>query len=290
MDRRTFGALLTLALSSASCAGSRPAGRDDEPLVRHWQALEAQAGGRLGVALLDPARGRRFSWRGAERFPMCSTFKWPLAAAVLARVDAGEASLDRVLRYGRDELVTYSPITERHAGGGMRMGDLCAATVAHSDNTAANVLLRELGGPPAFTRFVRSRGDAVTRLDREEPALNEARPGDDRDTTSPDAMAALMQGLLLGDGLSPASREQLKAWGLATVTSGARLRNGLPAGWQLADKTGTNDHGTANDVGVFWTPRGRPLVVAAFLTQSTASMAAQNAVHAAIAAQVFQRG
>ncbi|WP_374672993.1 class A beta-lactamase [Ideonella sp.] len=290
MDRRSFAALITLAASGLARAADAAAPHDDDAMVRRWQALEAQAGGRLGVTLIDPARQQRVAWRGGERFPMCSTFKWPLAAAMLARVDAGAASLDQVLRYGRDELVAHSPFTERHAGRGMRVGDLCAATVAHSDNTAANVLLRALGGPSAFTRFVRAQGDAWTRLDRDEPALNEARPGDERDTTTPDAMAALMQRLLLGDGLSPAARQQLKAWGLATVTSGIRLRKGLPAGWQLADKTGTNDQGSANDVGVFWTSTGRPIVVAAYLTQSTAPMAGQNAVHAAIAAQVFQRG
>ncbi|MBI5268995.1 MAG: class A beta-lactamase [Burkholderiales bacterium] len=290
MDRRSFAALIALAASGLARATGAAAPHDDDAMVRRWQALEAQAGGRLGVTLIDPEREQRFAWRGAERFPMCSTFKWPLAAAMLARVDAGAASLDQVLRYSRDELDAYSPITKRHVGRGMRIGELCAATVAHSDNTAANVLLRALGGPAAFTRFVRDQGDAWTRLDRDEPALNEARPGDERDTTTPDAMAALMQRLLLGDGLSPASRRQLKAWGLATVTSGARLRKGLPTGWQLADKTGTNERGSANDVGVFWTPAGRPIVLAAYLTQSTAPMAGQNAVHASIAAQVFQRG
>lgn len=290
MDRRAFAALVAWTASGLARATEAAAPHDDDTMVHRWQALEAQAGGRLGVTLIDPVREQRIAWRGAERFPMCSTFKWPLAAAVLAEVDAGRSSLDQVLRYGRDELVAYSPITERHAGRGMRIGELCAATVAHSDNTAANVLLRALGGPAAFTRFVRSQGDAWTRLDRDEPALNEARPGDERDTTTPDAMATLMQRLLLGDGVSPASRRQLKEWGLATVTSGERLRKGLPAGWQLADKTGTNDRGTANDVGVFWTPQGRPIVVAAYLTQSTAPMAGQNAVHAAIAAQVVGRG
>jgi beta-lactamase class A len=221
---------------------------------------------------------------------MCSTFKWPLAAALLAEVDAGRELLDRVLFYSRDELLPHSPVTEQHVRAGMRIGDLCAATVAHSDNTAANVLLRALGGPAAFNRFVRSRGDGSTLLARNEPTLNDARHGDAGDTTTPRAMASLMQRLVLGDGLSARSREQLKAWGLATVTSGTRLRANLPAGWQLADKTGTSGRGSTNDVGVFWTPAGRPIVVAAFLTGSTAPAADQNRVHAQIAAQVFERG
>lgn len=293
MDRRTFAALLTLALSGASCASARPGAaspRADSPLERRWQALEKQAGGLLGVTLIDPQRGQQFSWRGDERFPMCSTFKWPLAAALLAEVDAGRQSLDRVLPYARDELLPHSPITEQHVGTGMRIGDLCAATVAHSDNTAANVLLRALGGPAGFNRFVRSRGDGTTLLARNEPDLNNARHGDAGDTTTPRAMAMLMHRLVLGDGLSARSREQLKAWGLATVTSGTRLRANLPAGWQLADKTGTSGHGSTNDVGVFWTSTGRPIVVAAFLTGSTVPAADQNRVHAQIAAQVFERG
>jgi beta-lactamase class A len=293
MDRRTFAALVTLAVSSAACASGplHGAPRDThDSLETRWRALEKQAGGLLGVALIDPQRGQRFSWRGDERFPMCSTFKWPLAAALLAEVDAGRESLDRLLPYSRDDLVANSPISEKHAGTGMRIGDLCAATVAHSDNTAANVLLQALGGPSAFNRFVRSRGDTVTFLTRNEPTLNDARHGDEADTTSPHAMAMLMQRLVLGDGLSVTSRQQLKAWGLATVTSGARLRANLPAGWQLADKTGTSSQGTANDVGIFWTPEGRPIVVAAFLTASTMPMAEQNRVHARIAGQVFERG
>lgn len=293
MDRRTFSALLAAALSGASCASARPGEakpRADGPLEQRWQALEKQAGGLLGVTLIDPQRGQQFSWRGDERFPMCSTFKWPLAAALLAEVDAGRESLDRVLTYSRDELLPHSPVSERHVGTGMRIGDLCAATVAHSDNTAANVLLRALGGPAAFNRFVRSRGDSTTLLARNEPELNDARHGDAGDTTSPRAMATLMQRLVLGDGLSARSREQLKAWGLATVTSATRLRANLPAGWQLADKTGTSGRGSTNDVGVFWTPAGRPIVVAAFLTASTVPAADQNRVHAHIAAQVFERG
>ncbi|WOB09738.1 class A beta-lactamase [Piscinibacter gummiphilus] len=293
MDRRTFSALLATALSGASCASARPGAASphaDGPLERRWQALEKQAGGLLGVTLIDPQRGQQFSWRGDERFPMCSTFKWPLAAALLAEVDAGRESLDRVLTYSRDELLPHSPVSEQHVASGMRVGDLCAATVAHSDNTAANVLLRTLGGPAAFNRFVRSRGDNTTLLARNEPEVNDARHGDAGDTTSPRAMASLMQRLVLGDGLSARSREQLKAWGLATVTSGSRLRANLPAGWQLADKTGTSGRGSTNDVGVFWTPAGRPIVVAAFLTASTVPAADQNRVHAHIAAQVFERG
>ena len=297
MDRRTFTALLATALSGASCATARPGAASphadphaDGPLERHWQALEKQAGGLLGVTLIDPQRGQQFSWRGDERFPMCSTFKWPLAAALLAEVDAGRESLDRVLPYSRDELLPHSPISEQHVGAGMRIGDLCAATVAHSDNAAANVLLRALGGPAAFNRFVRSRGDGTTLLARNEPEVNDAHHGDPTDTTSPRAMATLMQRLVLGDGLSTRSREQLKAWGLATVTSGTRLRASLPAGWQLADKTGTSGRGSTNDVGVYWTSAGRPIVVAAFLTGSTVSAAEQNRVHAQIAAQVFERG
>ncbi|WP_306672509.1 class A beta-lactamase [Geothrix fuzhouensis] len=246
-------------------------------------ALEARAGGRLGVAVLDTGSGRRLDHRGGERFPLCSTFKVLLAGAVLARVDGGQEALNRRVPYGQADLLDYAPVTTAHvAEGGLGVGDLCAAAVEVSDNTAANLLLQTLGGPEAITTFARTLGDPVTRLDRTEPTLNTALPGDPRDTTTPSAMVDTLRVLLLGDALSPASRQRLEGWMVACTTGRNRLRAGLPADWAAGDKTGSGERGTVNDVAILRPPHRAPLLVAVYYTGSTASMDHRNAVLAEV--------
>jgi beta-lactamase class A len=253
-------------------------------LSEDFAVIERTVGGRLGVAVVDPTRGPSFGHREDERFPLCSTFKLLLAAHVLARVDAGLERLDREVRYSAGDLVTYSPTTGPNAArGAMRIDALCEAAMVQSDNTAANLLLRETGGPAAVTRFVRTLGDEATRLDRIEPALNEARPGDPRDTTTPAAMAGSIRALLFRSALSGSSRAALEAWLRANLTGGARLRAGLAPGWQAGEKTGTGERGTTNDVGLLWTPRGMPLIVTAYLTDCDAPAAAREAAIAGVA-------
>lgn len=187
-------------------------------------ALESRHGGRLGVAMLDVGTGARVSRRADERFPMCSTFKLLAAALVLARVDRGEERLDRTVTFEAADLVTYSPVTEKRVGqAGMTLAELCEAALTLSDNTAANLLLASFGGPSALTSYVRALGDAVTRLDRIEPHLNEATPGDVRDTTTPAAMLENVRRLVLGEALSADSRSRLAAWLVANKTGDARL-------------------------------------------------------------------
>ena len=244
---------------------------DADPWHQRLWALERNSGGRLGVAVLDLHTGSRLGYRADERFPMCSTFKLPLAALLLQRVDQGQERLDRVLRIDPGALVAYSPVTERHTGdAGITVAALARAIVTVSDNTAANVLLRELGGPPAFTAFERSLGDATTRLDRYEPELNTSVPPvDERDTTTPAAMLAGLQKMVLGDTLTPASRDLLVRWMRESSTGLRRLREPVPPDWRAGDKTGTWTPGTANDVAVFWPPGRRPVLVTAYLTQAT---------------------
>jgi beta-lactamase class A len=242
-----------------------------------FSALERRARGRLGVSILDTATGRAVGHRADERFPLCSTFKLLAAALVLARVDRGEEALERSVAI-TSAPVPYSPVTQARVGAGMSMAELCHAAVALSDNTAANLLLESFGGPAALTAYLRGLGDGVTRLDRIEPELNEALPGDPRDTTSPSAMAATMRRLLVGDALSPASRRQLAHWLLDSKTGDARLRAGVPAGWRVGDKTGSGERGTTNDVAILWPPGRPPLLVAAYLTQSDAPAAARDAI------------
>lgn len=279
MQRRQFSLGLTAAaaLPLWGCAAAGNAtGRDKA--ARQWQAaltdIERHAQGRLGVAMLDTGSGLALGWRQDERFAMASTFKLVLAGWMLALVDQGKERLDARVLYGRDAVVEYSPVSGPRAGdgGGLTVAELCAATVSLSDNTAANVLLARHGGPTGFTAFVRSLGDSTTRLDRNEPTLNEARVGDPRDTTTPQAMLQTMQKLVLGDALTPPSRALLQRWLVETSTGDKRLRAGVP-GWKVGDKTGTaGDSGTANDIGVLWPQGGgAPVLVTCYLTRSTAS-------------------
>jgi beta-lactamase class A len=282
--RLWMGGAAAIALgSSAARAEDRFAG-----LARTFAQIEAERGGRLGVAVLDTGSGRRAGYRQDERFAMCSTFKLLLAGAVLARADAGKERMDRRIVVTRQDLAGWSPATEKNLGGeGMTLTALCDAAVALSDNGAANLLLRTLGGPEGLTAYVRTLGDTVTRLDRWETALNEAIPGDPRDTTTPAAMLADMQALTLGNALSAASREQLVTWMRASKTGDKRLRARLPRGWQEGNKTGTGERRTSNVVGILWPPGGRPpVLVAAYLTEGAASAETRDAALADVGAAV----
>jgi beta-lactamase class A len=248
---------------------------DASPLAE----VERRNGGRLGVAALDTASGRRVGHRTDELFPLCSTFKFLAAAFVLARVDRGEEKLDRRVVFSEKDLVTYSPVTKDHVGpGGMSMVEICEAAVTLSDNTAGNLMLASFGGPSGLTSYVRSLGDRTTRLDRIETELNEAKPGDPRDTTAPAAMLGTMQRLLIEDALSAASRDRLIGWLLAGKTGARRLRAGLPADWRVGDKTGTGGNGTVNDVAIAFPPGRSPILIAAYYTESTISDDARNTV------------
>ncbi|MEM9694474.1 MAG: class A beta-lactamase [Myxococcota bacterium] len=236
-------------------------------------ALERELGGRVGLFAKDDG-GRLLAYRADERFAMCSTFKWALAAAILAEVDAGRTTLDAAIPYGERDLLEYAPTTRAQvAAGELSVGALCEAAVTLSDNTAANLLLRTIGGPPGLTRFLRHHGDRTTRLDRDEPELNANTEGDPQDTTTPRAMVGSLGTMLSGTVLSSHSRDQLHAWLAACATCQARLRAGLPSGWSAADKTGTGPRGASGDVGVLRSPAGNAVYVATYLSGSDASVA-----------------
>jgi beta-lactamase class A len=263
-------ALLTCVASLL--AGPAPAA---EPASAALADLEKR-GGRLGVFALDCASGRSLAWRADERFLMCSTWKTLAAAAVLQKVDAGRERLDRWVAYSKADLVGNAPATRAQvAEGGLSINALCQAMIELSDNTAANLLLDSLGGPVALTRFVRSCGDRVTRVDRREPDANV--PSGELDTTTPRAMAGFVKTVLLGDVLRPASRTRLEGW-MATAKPGLhRLRAAVPAGWAAADKSGTGDTQT-NDVAIFRPPRRAPLIVAAYYDCSVGDLTARESV------------
>ena len=251
---------LLLALASLPLAATaRPPDYHPE-----FAALERELHGEIGLAAIDSASGRTIGHRQDRRFPMCSTFKTVLAAAILARADAVPGLLDKRLALPKESFVSYSPITGRHAGNAMSVAELCAAALQYSDNTAANTLMRELGGPSALTQYARSLGDEHFRLDRWETELNSAIPGDERDTTTPSAMAQTLRKLLLQDGLAPARQSQLREWMLGNTTGDSRIRAAVPAGWRVADKTGTGSYASASDIAVIYPPERAPIVLAIY--------------------------
>lgn len=267
-----------MALRPALALGPLAAAQDAK-----LKALEQHYGGRLGVAMLDTATGRQIAYGADQRFLMCSTAKLLVMGQVLARVDQGQERLDRRVVFDQAAVLSYAPVTRLHVGPpGMTVAELCHAGITVSDNTAANLLVASMGGPEAVTRWLRSLGDPVTRLDRTEPELNRTAPGDERDTTTPTAMLADMHKLLLGNVLSPASRQLLLGWLQACTTGTRAIRAGLPPGWTAGDKTGSGSHGESNDVAIIWPPQRAPLLVATFYVNDETDDASRHAVLAAV--------
>ncbi|WP_175757369.1 PEN family class A beta-lactamase, Bcc-type [Burkholderia ambifaria] len=284
-QRRTLllaAATAPLVLTVTACASSPAAGQDVSSATS-FAALEHAAGGRLGVCAIDSASGRRAQHRADERFPFCSTFKAMLGAAVLAHSVARPGLLQQRVTYGPSDLVNYSPVSGKHVGTGMTVAELCEAAIQYSDNSAANLAMKLIGGPSAVTAYARSIGDDAFRLDRWETELNTALPGDPRDTTTPAAMAASMRVLTLGDALPSAQRAQFVAWLRGNKVGDKRIRAGVPAGSQVGDKTGTGDYGTTNDAGVIWLPSRAPIVLAVYYTQTRADAKPKDDVIAAAA-------
>jgi beta-lactamase class A len=250
-------------------------------------AIEARAGGRLGVCVLDTGSGRRIGHRLDERFAMCSTFKLPLAAVVLREADLGRLRLDDAVAITNADLVPYAPVVEPKVGQSLSLAALAEAAQTTSDNAAANLLLKRLGGPAGFTAALRALGDTVTRLDRVEPQLNLVVPGDERDTTSPRAMAETLRRLLTSDVLPAPSRDLLIGWMVATSTGMKRLRAGLPSGWRAGDKTGTAQADAmtdkVNDLAIAWPPGKAPIIITAYFDSSRRTNATQPADEAALA-------
>jgi beta-lactamase class A len=260
LSRRT---LLTIAAAAAAIPAAHAT-----TTVDLFEELEANSGGRLGACILDTATGKKAGRRTDERFAMCSTFKLPLAAAILREVDRGKLKLDANVPVSKADLVAHAPVVEANlAKGSMTIRALAEAAQKQSDNAAANLLLKQIGGPAGFTQFFRDLGDKITRSDRLEPDMNRWKPGDDRDTTSPTAMAVTAGKILTGDVLSPASRELLIQWMIDTKTGAKRIRAGLPQDWRAGDKTGTGYDdvcGKVNDIVIAWPPGKPPLIITAY--------------------------
>lgn len=277
LTRREWLAAAVAALATGEASAARG--------TAGLKAIHKKVGGRLGVHILDSQSGRRIAYDDDSRYAMASTCKLPLAAALLWQVDHGAFPLTHSLVIGKGDVLPNSPVVEQRLAAGetaMSVRDLCAAIVSYSDNAAANVLFKGIGGPAALTAFVRSIGDKVTRFDRNEMELNSNLPGDERDTTTPRAMADTMLKIFTQDVLSMASRALLIDWMSGARTGLDRVRAGLPRSWQAGDKTGWGQNGAYNDLVITWPPDRRPILIAAYMSESTVEAKGLAAAHAAI--------
>ncbi|WP_239952909.1 class A beta-lactamase [Pantoea sp. Z09] len=261
---------------------------DNARLAAVAQQEEQTLKARIGVAVIDTGASQGASYRGNERFPLNSTHKALLCGMLLNEQEKGKLRLTERTQFDRAALVTYSPVSEKFvAPADMSWQQLCSAAISYSDNTAANLIAEKLGGPAAVTRFFARLGDKVTRLDRHEPELNSAIPGDVRDTTTPLAVSETLRKLTLGEVLTPASRAQLLQWMHDDKVADALLRSVLPAGWRIADKTGAGEYGSRSIVSVVWPENGKPLIVSVYVTQTEATLAQSNAAIARIGKAIF---
>lgn len=267
-----------LTLVAAAAYATKPALADPAeplpPINDRIGALERRHNAYVGLFAADLDGGRSISHRGQEAFAMCSTFKGYASARVLQMVAAGELTLDQKVFVDSTAIVANSPRTQPRAGSEMTLDELCQAALQVSDNTAGNLLLKTIGGPSAITAFARSIGDPSSRLDRWETELNSAVPGDPRDTSTPEALGGGYRDLLAGDALAPPQRQQLEDWMRANETSS--MRAGLPPGWTTADKTGSGDYGSTNDVGVAYGPEGQRVLLALMTRSQVNDPKAQN--------------
>lgn len=264
---------------------------DPQRLTAAVKDLEAELGARAGVAVIRADRADEvlqsvsgaalpvdagadeFFYQADERFAMCSTFKLLLCAAALQR---GPEFYERKVPVTEADLLSYAPKTRKISGSEASILDLCHMFMSVSDNTAANLVLRELGGPSALTAFVRSLRDKVTRLDRFEPELNEAAPGDLRDITTPRSMAYLLGRLLSSDALPTYERDLFYKMLLSNETSGGLLKAAAPAGVEVADRTGAGGYGTRGIAAVVGELEQEALVVVIYLTETKAGLAARD--------------
>ena len=275
---------ILLAAIAACLNPTRSSAASGPEVSETLNELERAIGGRLGVFVLDTSTRLAIEHRPDERFAMCSTFKWLLAAQLLHQADIGAASLKEQIEFNQGDLLEYAPVARAKVRRGrMSLSEAAAAAVVLSDNTAANLLLGRLGGPPAFTEFARSLGDTITRLDRLEPDLNSNTPQDSSDTTSPRAMVASLEAALLGNSLSPRSRRQLLGWLRASETGYARLRAGLPRSWRVGDKTGTGSNGAVNNIAIAFPPGRKPLLFAVYISDTQAARGDLERAHARVA-------
>ncbi|WP_304454828.1 class A beta-lactamase [Nocardiopsis sp. YSL2] len=240
---------------SASPTASASAGAAEADFAR----LEEEFDARLGVYALDTGSGEAVEYRAEERFAFASTIKVALFGALLEQTTPEE--LEKEVTITEDDLVNWNPITEQHVGEEMSLLELGDAALRYSDNAATNLLLEELGGPDALDAALEEIGDDVTSVDRSEPGLNEAAPGDERDTSTPRAMATTLEAFTLGDVLPEDDSEILTEMMRGNTTGDDLIRAGVPDGWEVGDRTGAGGYGTRNAIAVVWPPEDDPIVL-----------------------------
>lgn len=249
----------------------------EDALIIEVNRIEQHLNARVGLAAYDTETDRRWAYNSDQRFPLTSTFKTLACAAVLQLVDAGMEDLATKVNVSSAELVTYSPVLEKYADTlDITLFELCEATMTTSDNTAANLIVQRLGGPEGITRFARQLGDPYTRLDRWETELNQATPGDERDTTTPSAMIGLLEQLLLEEVLSAESKHQLRTWLINNKVADDLFRLSMPDDWVIADRTGAGGFGSRAITALIWPPNRKPVIVALYITETAASFEARN--------------
>lgn len=277
---RTTSLLLSAALATVTAAATPAAAMQGPPppeaaARKELRALEVSFAGRIGAYAVDTATGKTVAYREGERFPLLSTFKAPVCAAVLHKARTSEPGLmDKVVTWTAADLKPHSPTTEKHVKDGLTVARLCEAAITLSDNTAGNMLLKQIGGPAGMTRHFRTLKDPFSRLDRWETELNDWTPKEKRDTTTPAAISRTLRALTVGNALHPKDRERLNAWLIANQTGGERIRAGLPKTWAIGDKTGTNTEiGAGNDIAVIWPGKSAaPILMAIYTNRETAAV------------------
>lgn len=256
---------------SLSCFATKPQKIEQSTTEKALKRLEETYHGRIGVFALNTKNKRTFHYRATEPFPLASTAKLMVVAAVLKKGSENNSWLNQTVHYTKQTLITYSPITKQHIDSGMTIRDLCQAAIIVSDNTAMNLLIKQLGGINAVNQFAHSIGNKSFRLDRLEPNLNSAIPGDLRDTSTPSDMAYSLQTLLLSNELKAEQQKQLVNWLINNKTGDEKIRAGVPKDWIVGDKTGAGDYGTTNDIAIIWPPNQEPIILAIYFTQSEKS-------------------
>ncbi|SFC97590.1 class A beta-lactamase [Pseudoalteromonas denitrificans] len=256
-------------------------------IIKKIEEQERQLGARIGVSIYDVTDNKLWHYNGNTRFPLMSTFKVLACAKLLFDVEKGLQSFDTSTVITKNSLIEWSPVTKNMIGEKISLKQACSATMSMSDNTAANIVLNGIKGPKVLTRFMRSIGDDVTRLDRIEPDLNEALDGDKRDTTTPNAMVKSLHTLLFGDALSQASKTQLKQWMIDNKVTGKLLRKVLPQNWSIADRSGSGGYGSRGITAVVWSDKRTPLIISIYLTQTEASFSQRNKAIANIGKEIF---
>ena len=283
-----FNALI-MALALWMPAGLSAAGHDFQAVQQAIVALEGKLSARIGVAVLEVKTGEQWSYQGDERFPLTSTFKTLACAKLLQDAERQRLKLTDSVTVQQSDLVTYSPVIEKQVGQPVTLNTACAAAMHTSDNTAANIVLHAVGGPEGITRFMRELGDPLTRLDRQEPELNQGLAGDERDTTTPNAIARSLNTLLFGSALSPASQQQLQTWMEQNQVTGNLLRSVLPAGWTIADRSGAGGFGARSITAVVWAKNQSPLIISIYIAQTDAPMEARNQAIVTMGQAIFNR-